>query len=51
MVLNGVGYSPDKEFARRRIASYSEHGVEFRREHALRRAEPGVREDADGGAT
>jgi pimeloyl-ACP methyl ester carboxylesterase len=33
MVLTGVGYSPDKEFARRRIASYSEHGVAFRREH------------------
>ena len=33
MVLTGVGYSPDKEFARRRIASYAEHGVEFRREH------------------
>jgi 3-oxoadipate enol-lactonase len=34
MVLSGVGYSPDKEFARRRIASYDEEGVEFRREHA-----------------
>lgn len=33
MVLTGVGYSPDKEFARRRIASYSEHGVAFRRDH------------------
>ena len=34
MVLSGVGYSPDKEFARRRIASYGEQGVAFRREHA-----------------
>jgi pimeloyl-ACP methyl ester carboxylesterase len=34
MVLSGVGLSPDKEFARRRIASYDEQGVEFRREHA-----------------
>ena len=33
MVLTGVGYSPDKEFARRRIASYAEQGVAFRREH------------------
>jgi pimeloyl-ACP methyl ester carboxylesterase len=33
LVLSGVGYSPDKGFARRRIASYSEQGVEFRREH------------------
>jgi pimeloyl-ACP methyl ester carboxylesterase len=34
VVLSGVGYSPDKEFARRRIASYRAQGVEFRREHA-----------------
>ena len=33
MVLTGVGYSPDKEFARRRIASYPEQGVAFRHEH------------------
>ncbi len=34
MVLSGVGYSPDKEFARRRIAAYAEEGVAFRRQHA-----------------
>ncbi len=30
LVLSGTGYNPGKEFATRRIASYTEQGAEFR---------------------
>jgi pimeloyl-ACP methyl ester carboxylesterase len=34
LILAGTGYFPDKDFARRRIAAYGEHGIAHRREHA-----------------
>lgn len=34
VVLSGVGYSPGKEFAPKRISGYEEHGIAYRRTHA-----------------
>lgn len=34
VVLSGVGYTPGKEFAPKRIAGYSEGGLAYRRAHA-----------------
>jgi 3-oxoadipate enol-lactonase len=40
LVLSGTGYNPGKEFAQRRIASYTERGVEFRWDYTFQDLSP-----------
>jgi 3-oxoadipate enol-lactonase len=43
LVLTGTGYQPEKEFASRRIKSYSEQGVDFRWEYTFQDFSPAFR--------
>ena len=43
LVLSGTGYNPGKEFARRRIKSYTEQGVDFRWDYTFQDFSPAFR--------
>lgn len=43
LVLSGTGYSPEKEFAARRIASYTEYGIDFRWRYTFEDLSPAFR--------
>jgi 3-oxoadipate enol-lactonase len=44
VVLAGAAWRPTKQFASRRIASYREHGIDFRREYTLEVLSPEFRQ-------
>ena len=48
IILTGAGYNPGREFTSRRIAQYREHGILFRRQHALEDLSPAFRATALG---
>lgn len=43
LVLSGTGYNPGKEFTRRRIAKYSENGVDYRWDYTFEDFSPAFR--------
>ena len=40
LIFSGTGYTPEKEFAARRIASYTEQGIDFRYEYVFQDLSP-----------
>jgi len=43
VIVCGTGYSPEKEFAPRRIAAYTEHGIDYRYDYTLQDLSPEFR--------
>jgi pimeloyl-ACP methyl ester carboxylesterase len=43
LVLSGTGYNPSKEFARRRIESYTQRGIDFRWDYTFQDFSPAFR--------
>src|SRR4051794_23194788 len=44
MILCGTGYTPGKEFAKRRIKSYTENGIDFRWDYTFQNFSPAFRQ-------